>query len=85
MRDPATGAPAGTLIADSSKVTFAGSSPTLTWARWPVLLISGPGIPWAGWSAMTNTSGGAAPSPMACQGQPWVNVPYQATYTFWSC
>ncbi len=79
------GTPAGEIIVDSDKMTFSGLGDSLKWARWPLLIISGPLVPYATWVAMTDTTGGAPPTAESCQGQPWVPVPYEATYTYWSC
>lgn len=79
------GEPAGTVVVDSKKVTFSGLGDPVHCARWPVFILSGPAIPWSDWVAMTNTSGGAPPSSDACKTQKAVQVPFTATYTYWSC
>jgi hypothetical protein len=84
--NPADNSSAGTIVVDSSRVTFEGRGDTLKWRRWPVFIIQGPLLPWVQFIVMNETSGGEKPPPEAClPGQDWVKSPYSATYTYWTC
>lgn len=80
------GSPAGSLIVDSVRTIFEGLGDALKWRRWPILLISGPQVPWAQYVVMNETTGGEPPDLSACAGgQQWVQSPYTAKYTYWTC
>lgn len=80
------GQPAGTIIADSTIVTYQVPTEPLLWARWPIYLIQGPLIPWCAWVTRTNSTGGAPPPDSSCThpGQV-IQVPYTAVYTYYTC
>ena len=80
------GSPAGKIIVDSLRTTFEGRGDVLKWRRWSLLLINGPKVPWVQYIVMNETTGGAAPDPSACAGgKQWVQSPYTARYTYWTC